>query len=172
MNFEIIRPLYDVLYYFLALATMETTRTIAAAPSSSSSRHDSTRTKPENAEDSEKNDSVNDDYSKGASSSTTTPSGDCPLFMDGLPSDFAQNSALAAIASLIDDDVSVEDFKDTKKGLQSSRVDFKSGGGKVNKTGKRNNHSPYSKGKGKSKNGEKKSTTPGEVQLFLNMWKI
>jgi hypothetical protein len=152
---------------------METTQIIAAAPSSSSSsRHDSTRTNPGNAEDSEKNNSVNEDYSKGASSSSTTPSCDCPLFMDGLPSDFAQNSALAAIASLIDDDISVEDFKGKKKGLQLSTVDFKSGGGKVNTTGKRNNHSPYSKEKGKRKNGDKIATTPGEVQLFLNMWKI
>jgi hypothetical protein len=151
---------------------METRRTIVAGPSSSSSRHDSTRTKPGNAEASKKNDSANKDYSKGASSSSTTTSGDCPLFMDGLPSEFAQNSALAAIASLIDDDVGVEDFKDEKKGSQSSTVDFKSGGGKVNKTGKRNNHSPYSKEKGKRRNGEKKATTLGEAQLFLSMWKI
>ena len=142
---------------------METTRTIAAAPSSSSSRHDSTRT----------NDSINEGYySKGASSSSTTSSGDCPLFMDGLPSDFAKNSALAAIASLIDDDVNFECFKDKKKGSQSSTVDFKMGGGKVNNTGKRNNHSPYSREKGTRKHVEKKATTLGEAQLFLNMWKI
>lgn len=42
----------------------------------------------------------------------TSSSSDCPLFMDGLPSDFAQNSALAAIASLINDD---DDFKDDIK---------------------------------------------------------
>jgi hypothetical protein len=127
---------------------METTPNIAAAPSSSSPRCDSkVRAKPGNAEA-------------------------CPLFMDGLPSHFAQNSALAAIASLIDDD-SGEECKDArKKGSQSSTVDYKSGGGKVKKTGKRNNHSPYSKEEGTRNNGGKKSTTLGEAQLFLNMWKI
>ncbi|KAL3788490.1 hypothetical protein ACHAW5_004065 [Stephanodiscus triporus] len=128
---------------------MATTPNIAASPSSSPSRCDSkVRAKQGNAEA-------------------------CPLFMDGLPSHFAQNSALAAIASLIDDDASGEECKDArKKGSQSSTFDYKSGGGKVKKTGKRSNHSPYSKEKGTRNNGGKISTTLGEAQLFLNMWKI
>ena len=146
---------------------METTRNIAAAPSSSSPRHDSkARTIPGNTKASEKIESVSD-------SSSSTSSSDCPLFMDGLPSHFAQNSALAAIASLIDDDASGEEFKGArKKSSQSSTVDLKSGGGKVKKTGKRNNHSPFSKEKGRRNNGGKMSTTLGEAQLFLNLWKI
>ena len=105
----------------------------------------------------------------------TSSSSDCPLFMDGLPSDFAQNSALTAIASLINDD---DDFKDDIKKSSShfhlSTGKLKSGGGKIKMTGnKRNNrHSPYSKDDtGATIKGEKKATL-GEAQLFLGLWKI
>lgn len=93
--------------------------------------------------------------------------------MEGLPSDFQHNSALAAIASLIGDNVSDEDVEDKKKSSQLITVDLKSGGGKAKRTTyKRNNRSPYSKEKGTMNNGREKSTTLGEAQLFLNMWKI
>ena len=51
--------------------------------------------------------------------------------MEGLPSDFQHNSALAAIASLIGDNVSDEDVEDKKKSSQLITVDLKSGGGKL-----------------------------------------
>ena len=51
----------------------------------------------------------------------------CPLFMDGLPSNFADNKSLAAIASLLNDD---EDFSNTntqkedKEGSIMSKVEL------------------------------------------------
>ncbi|KAL3822491.1 hypothetical protein ACHAXA_002509 [Cyclostephanos tholiformis] len=144
---------------------METTRAAA--------RHDSkARAKHGNAKASDKNDSVNEDYSHDASSFCTSSASDCPLFMEGLPSDFQQNIALAAIASLIGDNVSDEEFKDKKKGSHLITSDVKSGGGKAKKMCKRIIHSPYSKENGAENNGKKESTTLGEAQLFLNMWKI
>eukprot|EP01083_Nonionella_stella_P129330 392412_1 len=103
-----------------------------------------------------------------------TSSSDCPLFMDGLPSDFAANSGLAAIAALLnDDDDGGEDGdeKASKERESKITVNLKSGGGKVTKKTSKRNNSPYSKGK--NKNGkEKKKASLGEAQLFLNMWKI
>jgi hypothetical protein len=153
---------------------METTRPIAAAPSFSLSRHCSkSPTKNGNAKAFEKKDSMNKDCSKDAFSSDTSSSSDCPLFMVGLPSDFKHNSALAAIASLIGDNFTDEDVDHKKKSSQLITVDLKSGGGKAKRTTrKRNNHCPYSKEKGTMDNGREQSTTLGEAQLFLNMWKI
>ena len=64
-----------------------------------------------------------------ASSSST-----CPLFMSGLPSDFASNPSLAAIASLLGDeeyDSDVDIRKVRKKGLRAEEGESKtaSGGG-------------------------------------------
>lgn len=117
----------------------------------------------------------------------------CPLFMDGLQSNFAQNTALAALASLLDDDEIDNDEHDdadrcketeNKKSFDQSALSSpaathsnKSGGGKAAKiVTKRINYSPYSKGKqGGTKESEekqKKGATLGEAQLFLNMWKL
>ncbi|KAL7445017.1 hypothetical protein ACHAXH_009779 [Discostella pseudostelligera] len=126
--------------------------------------------------------------------SSSSSGNDCPLFMDGLQSNFAQNTALAALASLLDDDDNDNDggadrYKETdnRKAASSSSTSKstthlnKSGGGKAVKTMERrgNNLSPYSKGKEDSRrkeNGEKKEkkkgATLGEAQLFLNMWKL
>ena len=65
-----------------------------------------------------------------ASSSSST----CPLFMSGLPSDFASNPSLAAIASLLGDeeyDSDVDIRKVRRKGLTAVDSDSKtvSGGG-------------------------------------------
>ena len=47
-----------------------------------------------------------------STAATNMKSGMCPLFMDGLPSDFNQNSQLAALASLLDDEVREEHVDD------------------------------------------------------------
>mmetsp|Transcript_29254 Transcript_29254/g.45980 ORF Transcript_29254/g.45980 Transcript_29254/m.45980 type:complete len:123 (-) Transcript_29254:19-387(-) len=98
----------------------------------------------------------------------------CPLFMDGLPSNFAKNKSLAAIASLLNEE---DDDYDTKKqsadkedGLMS-KVELKSGGGKVQRKSRRKGSSPYNKDKKKVQH-DKKAASVGEAQLFLNLWKI
>lgn len=116
-----------------------------------------------------------DDSSSGSSTS------DCPLFMDGLPSNFAQNSSLAAIASLLnvdDEEEEEEEGKECNKKTvpQSNTIQLQSGGGKVKKTtgNKRHNHNPYSKDKNSTDNGgkDKRKASLGEAQLFMNMWKL
>ena len=69
------------------------------------------------------------DADEAFSSSST-----CPLFMSGLPSDFASNPSLAAIASLLGDeeyDSDVDIRKVRRKGLRAKDGDSKtvSGGG-------------------------------------------
>lgn len=99
----------------------------------------------------------------------------CPLFMDGLPTNFAENKSLAAIASLLNDEE--DDYSDTKKQTAEkedsimSKVELKSGGGKVKRKSKRKGSSPYNKDKKKVQN-DKKAASVGEAQLFLNLWKI
>jgi hypothetical protein len=101
----------------------------------------------------------------------------CPLFMDGLPSNFANNKSLAAIASLLNDE---EDDYDSKKqnfdkedSTKLSKVELKSGGGKVQRKSRRKgSSSPYNKDKKKVNQDKKAGTSVGEAQLFLNLWKI
>ena len=89
----------------------------------------------------------------------------CPLFMDGLPTDFTSNSALAALASLLEDDVPVDST--TKKATDKEESRRISGGGKVSGRRKASSRSkPYHNPK------KKPSSSIGEAQLFLNMWKI
>ena len=96
----------------------------------------------------------------------------CPLFMDGLPSDFHKNPALAAIASFLDDDQD-EDEKVKKSRLHVAKrtMDMpRLGGGKVQRNRSRKHsleNSPYQKTEEK-----KRTATLGEAQLFLNMWKL
>ena len=71
------------------------------------------------------------DYSKQTRSEETPASGDeasgpaCPLFMSGLPSDFASNPSLAAIASLLGDEEydSDVDVSKVRKGLRQGGQD-------------------------------------------------
>ena len=98
----------------------------------------------------------------------------CPLFMDGLPSDFAKNKSLAAIASLLDDgsdNIDAEHQISKKEDVALSKVELKSGGGKVQRSRRRKGTSPYNKEKKKGDK-DKKAASIGEAQLFLNMWKI
>lgn len=91
----------------------------------------------------------------------------CPLFMEGLPNDFANNAALAAIANLLDDE-----NKDDEENNSSKRyeVTLPGGGGKVSK---RNSSLSRSLNRRKPYNIAKKpKSNLGEAQLFLKMWKI
>ena len=149
------------------MATTTTTPAAAAAASSAVNGGSRTRSQPEEAAASKA------DASMEGSSDEAAGSECCPLFMDGLPSDFAANTGLAAIASLLEeedgDDSKGGDIPQKKESYQS-KVACKQGGGKATKkTGARKHHSPYSK---QSPKGEKKKATMGEAQLFLNMWKI
>jgi hypothetical protein len=116
----------------------------------------------------------------------------CPLFMDGLPSNFKTNPSLAAIASLLTE--SDEDYDNMKKQIieekecnsdsisaskTKMKVELKPGGGKVQrkqcrrKGGSSSSSSPYSKdGNTKKRKEDKKTASLGEAQLFLNMWKL
>jgi len=91
----------------------------------------------------------------------------CPLFMEGLPKDFASNPALAAIANLLEEEPKDED-KSKKSKCQT--VSLESGGGKMsnrNRSLSRSIHrrKPYDIPK-------KPKATLGEAQLFLKMWKM
>ena len=92
---------------------------------------------------------------------TSNDSMQCPLFMTSLPTDFASNSGLAAIASLItnDEDSNIEKPKKQISPIRMATV--KSGGGKAVKERSTNRRSPY-----------KKETTVNEAQLFLKLWKM
>jgi hypothetical protein len=91
----------------------------------------------------------------------------CPLFMDGLPSDFSSNPQLAALASLINDD-----DDDEKTGISNGvvAVTGPKGGGKVDRKSQRRaqrHDAPYLK---PTKKGP--SASLGEAQLFLKMWSL
>jgi hypothetical protein len=102
----------------------------------------------------------------------------CPLFMEGLPTDFASNPQLAAIASLLEEDDDNDDDKegkqhesrDTNNRKQPSVVLGTVGGGKARRTRRRNQSTPYPATATETKS--KNKTSLGEAQLFLNMWKI
>ncbi|KAL7446614.1 hypothetical protein ACHAXM_011636 [Skeletonema potamos] len=99
----------------------------------------------------------------------------CPLFMEGLPSNFAKNKGLSALASLLNDEE--DDYKkqniDKEDSNSMSKVELKSGGGKVQRKNRRKVcSSPYNKEKKKVNLDKKVGTSVGEAQLFLNLWKI
>jgi len=98
----------------------------------------------------------------------------CPLFMDGLPSNFAQNPQLAAIASLLEDDVETACQEDESR-IRLSTITPCAGGGKVSrrrqsKICNSRTHKPYDLKKKKASQQPKASL--GEAQLFLSMWKL
>ena len=106
---------------------------------------------------------------------------DCPLFMTGLPSNFAQNRGLAAIASLMsggaDDDVLSENNENESKVCkrqsdtlkEKRRADKKVKGRRALKSASK--YSPYKERHTKAKVC-KKDTTVQEAQLFLSMWSM
>lgn len=101
----------------------------------------------------------------------------CPLFMTGLPKDFTANPALAALASLQDEEYDQEDKRQIS--TSGNATDLPSttlvaGGGKAMplKSRELRRTSPYGpRLKGQSRSSTK-TTTIGEAQLFLNMWNL
>jgi len=87
---------------------------------------------------------------------------DCPLFMDGLPSDFAENPALAALASFLDEDSCKE-----KPAVK------KSDGITVRRKTMHVKHKCYQSNIQKeAKRKQQPNVSVGEAQLFFSMWKI
>ena len=117
----------------------------------------------------------------------------CPLFMEGLPRDFATNPQLAAIASLLDDNVREEtapaeeenevatiDRNNVpsiqKHGTQSQSKpsnEYVSHSGKARNRRRKQRASPYPRlqDRKNDKQPAKKSASVGEITLFMNMWK-
>lgn len=96
----------------------------------------------------------------------------CPLFMDGLPSDFSTNPGLAAIASLLEEDESNDNAVHTKKEYEEPPT--RSGGGKIRRTPARSNRKdgrPYNT-RAHGEGDTPKETSVGETHLFLKMWKL
>jgi len=111
----------------------------------------------------------------------------CPLFMEGLPKDFATNPALAAIANLLtddeppppnnDDEQRNEPKRPTTTGSLAESGGGGGGGGKASSShrnhrvlsGSVHRRKPYNI---PMKPPKKATTTLGEAQLFLQMWKM
>jgi len=91
----------------------------------------------------------------------------CPLFMEGLPSDFSSNPSLAAIASLLEEE---DDAIPKKKDYEAPSTIV--GGGKVRRMpsrARRKEGRPYSD---KTRNDDNETVSVGEANLFLKMWKL
>mmetsp|Transcript_2638 Transcript_2638/g.5675 ORF Transcript_2638/g.5675 Transcript_2638/m.5675 type:complete len:199 (-) Transcript_2638:442-1038(-) len=106
---------------------------------------------------------------------------DCPLFMTSLPSDFAQNPGLAAIAALIEEGEEDKKSVATEGGILPTARIPKAGGGKcATAGGRRRKSSPYHRSSspakgvrsGHANRAGHGGATMGEAQLFLKMWKI
>ena len=115
---------------------------------------------------------------------------ECPLFLTSLPSDFASNPGLAAIASLVEDgenkglkgSSNAAVLRSTEKTAWQIQRTPPNGGGKcpvvrAQRSCRGSRHSPYrtTGGATKAKGGRdvvSAGTTLGEAQLFLKMWKI
>ena len=98
----------------------------------------------------------------------------CPLFMEGLPSDFSTNPHLAALASLIVDN-SEGDEEIRKSGNEPPReATPKAGGGRLRsqKSRTRRRQNPYPTRRQQQSANDKGSSSIGETQLFLKMWKL
>jgi hypothetical protein len=97
----------------------------------------------------------------------------CPLFMEGLPSDFSKNPHLAALASLLEEDEKDSDEEARHVDVEGKKESAapKAGGGKARpvKTRQRRKSAPYQQ---KEKNPSKKEASVGEAHLFLKMWKL
>lgn len=100
----------------------------------------------------------------------------CPLFMDGLPHDFARNPHLAAIASLLESDnesSSEAHPKEEEERTNRPKITPNGGGGKVKPPKGRKERKaligPYST---KNQDKSNKGATMGEAQLFLKMWRL
>ena len=112
-------------------------------------------------------DTIEKSSAKAMEDDTSAEEITCPLFMEGLPSNFTSNPGLAAMASLMQDN---GDDDESKKIMDLPKV----GGGKVNCTSSnrlRRRNTPYSVILG-TKPKKKAQVSTGEAQLFLKMWKL
>jgi hypothetical protein len=95
----------------------------------------------------------------------------CPLFMEGLPSDFSKNPHLAALASLLEEED--KDDHDKARDVKSKKESAapQAGGGKVRSvnTRQRRKAVPYPQN---DKKPSKKEASVSEAHLFLKMWKL
>ena len=121
----------------------------------------------------------------------------CPLFMEGLPHNFASHPHLAAIASLLLDENNHDDDDDTtndrnavvmmneststqqrRPAASSTKKQVPAKKGGSSKTKHHHHHHPSLHRRhepstlSKEKDTTKSTTTVGETQLFLNMWKL
>jgi hypothetical protein len=95
----------------------------------------------------------------------------CPLFMEGLPTDFGTNPQLAAIASLLEDDEDDSNRKKIKQ--QAPQAGGKAGGGKIRSKSRYQRHtSPYPKPLQSNHKPKHEAATMGEAHLFLKLWKL
>lgn len=115
------------------------------------------------------------------------PTSTCPLFLEeGLPKDFATNQSLAALASLLDEsdhvneeDKEVED-RDTSnltKTTELTKLPLSCPGGgkfscsKQGRNQRQKQSAPYVPPK-KKRDTKASSSSLGEAQLFLKLWKL
>jgi len=100
---------------------------------------------------------------------------ECPLFMEGLPTDFSTNGQLAAIASLFQED---DDSKENRIGLQQKYdvrqrrnrlYDIGSQSKLKNERRRSRREKPYQR---PNLSAKKREATVGEASLFLKMWKL
>jgi len=142
-----------------------------------------------NKQDNHNSDKDEDDGDSDSGSMT------CPLFMEGLPRNFATNPQLAAIASLLDDEVREEnnadvenDSKDDQKNDDKNKIlghpsrapssqtttisKHTKTSGKARTRRHRKKSSPYPRPQDRTKERQQaKKTSVGEITLFMNMWK-
>lgn len=139
------------------------------------------------------NDKDEDDSDSDSGSMT------CPLFMEGLPRNFVTNPQLAAIASLLDDEVR-EETKENRADVENdSTHGQKNDKNKIHshpshapstqtttaaatasrhinssRKGRTRRHrikaSPYPRPQDRTNEKQAKKTSVGEITLFMNMW--
>uniref|UniRef100_A0A7S2VZR7 Uncharacterized protein n=1 Tax=Eucampia antarctica TaxID=49252 RepID=A0A7S2VZR7_9STRA len=96
----------------------------------------------------------------------------CPLFMNGLPADFANHPGLSAIASLLEEEENPKEVARLKiKTISTSSHYPKAGGGKISARKSKTQRQKISKKKPYDLRSTPQSTL-GEAQLYLNLWKI
>ena len=139
---------------------------------------------PSSAADQDEDDLTAINMEEDATATVSTKEETPLLFMDGLPSDFATNPQLAALASLMnDDDDDADDAVCNKKDdgddepvvkLETKKY-ASGGGGKVTTTTRKSSQqrrrkesSPYNT----TTTTTRKKATMGEAQLFLKMWSL
>jgi len=141
-----------------------------------------------------------EDQNEGGGGDSDSDAITCPLFMEGLPSNFSTNPQLAAIASLLEDDVREEIVPKDDKTEEENDTKDKSAHASKNQQHRPPSSTPYTasshrhlKNSAKTRNRRQpqraspyprpqdrkdekqakatKSSSVGEITLFMNMWK-